>query len=143
MIGFNGTFLPMHWLGLEGHAAPRRHRTIRKRSRGSGTAFESVCSFLMVASVLLIVVNIVMELAQRQDAPAPNPWGARTLEWMISSPPPYYNFKKIPVVLDMPYDFTQPLPYRDLDEETDPYPVPSEAVLPRRAHRSRRVPDGR
>ena len=63
-----------------------------------------------------------------------NPWGARTLEWMISSPAPYYNFKKIPIVLDKPYDFTQPLPYRNLDDEhQDPYPVPSEAALPRGA----------
>jgi heme/copper-type cytochrome/quinol oxidase subunit 1 len=55
------------------------------------------------------------------------PW--RSL--MISSPAPYYNFRKIPIVLDRPYDFTQPIPYRYLDEENDPYPVPSEAVLPR------------
>ena len=60
-----------------------------------------------------------------------NPWGARTLEWMISSPAPYYNFRKIPIVLDRPYDFNQPLPYRNLDEEQDPYPLPSEAVLAR------------
>ena len=39
----------------------------------------------------------------------PNPWGARTLEWMISSPPPYYNFKKVPAVLSAPYDFGNPL----------------------------------
>jgi cytochrome c oxidase subunit 1 len=57
-----------------------------------------------------------------------NPWGARTLEWMISSPPPYYNFKKIPIVLDRPYDFDKPLPYRNLDNDVDPYPSPIAAV---------------
>ena len=46
-----------------------------------------------------------------------NPWGARTLEWMISSPPPYYNFKKVPAVLAAPYDFGNPLPYIGLDAE--------------------------
>jgi cytochrome c oxidase subunit 1 len=44
-----------------------------------------------------------------------NPWGARTLEWMISSPPPYYNFKRVPAVLATPYDFGNPLPYIGLD----------------------------
>jgi hypothetical protein len=35
-------------------------------------------------------------------------------------------------VLDRPYDYTQPLPYLNLDDpDQDPYPVPSEAVLPR------------
>jgi heme/copper-type cytochrome/quinol oxidase subunit 1 len=84
----------------------------------------------MVLSVLLVAINIVRSLRSGRRA-GNNPWGARTLEWMITSPAPYYNFKKIPIVLDKPYDFTQPLPYRNLDEETDPYPVPSEAVLPR------------
>ena len=37
---------------------------------------------------------------------------------MISSPPPYYNFKKIPAVLERPYDFGNPLPYIGL--EADP-----------------------
>jgi len=51
---------------------------------------------------------------------------------MIASPPPYYNFKKIPIVLGRPYDYTEPLPYLNLDDpDQDPYPVPSEAVLTR------------
>ncbi len=133
MIGLTGTFLPMHWLGLEG--MPRRYASYEVFAKAFPDAvfwnrFESVSSFLMVLSVALTVVNIVMSLRSGRRA-GNNPWGARTLEWMISSPAPYYNFKKIPIVLDKPYDYTQPLPYRNLDEETDPYPVPSEAVLPR------------
>ena len=34
---------------------------------------------------------------------------------MISSPPPYYNFKRVPAVLATPYDFGNPLPYIGLD----------------------------
>ncbi len=132
-IGLTGTFLPMHWLGLEG--MPRRYASYEIFAKAFPDAvfwnrFESVFSFFMVASVGLIAINIVTSLRNGRKA-GNNPWGARTLEWMISSPAPYYNFKKIPTVLDRPYDFTAPLPYLNLDEDTDPYPVPSEAVLKR------------
>jgi cytochrome c oxidase subunit 1 len=133
MIGLTGTFLPMHWLGLEG--MPRRYASYEVFAAAYPDGvfwnrFESVSSFLMVASIVLMAINIVISLRSGRRA-GNNPWGARTLEWMISSPAPYYNFRKIPIVLDRPYNFDQPLPYRNLDEETDPYPVPSEVALPR------------
>jgi heme/copper-type cytochrome/quinol oxidase subunit 1 len=68
-------------------------------------------------------VNAVISL-RRGKPSGINPWGARTLEWTISSPPPYYNFKKIPIVLGLPYSFDEPLPYRNLDNEQDEIPVP-------------------
>jgi cytochrome c oxidase subunit I len=127
-----GTFLPMHWLGLEG--MPRRYASYEVFAKAVPDAvfwnrLESVSSFLMVASVALLVINIIIAMRSGRRA-GNNPWGARTLEWMIASPPPYYNFKKIPIVTDRPYDFSQPLPYRNLDDEhQDPYPTPSEYVL--------------
>ncbi len=132
--GLTGTFLPMHWLGLEG--MPRRYASYETFAKAFPDAvfwnrFETVFSYFMVGSVLLLAVNMVITLRSGRKA-GNNPWGARTLEWMISSPAPYYNFKKIPIVLDRPYDYTQPLPYLNLDDpDQDPYPVPSEAVLPR------------
>ncbi len=135
MIGLTGTFLPMHWLGLEG--MPRRYASYEVFAKAFPDAvfwnrFETASSFLMVLSVLFVGINIIISLRSGRRA-GNNPWGARTLEWMISSPAPYYNFKKIPIVLDRPYDFTQPVPYRNLDHDDDPYPVPIEAVIPRRA----------
>jgi len=130
-VGLNATFLPMHWLGLEG--MPRRYASYVQFAAGNPDAvfwnrFESVSSFLMVASVALLAFNMIWSIRHGKLA-GMNPWGARTLEWMISSPPPYYNFKKIPIVLDRPYNFDQPLPYRNLDHEVDPYPSPIPAVL--------------
>jgi cytochrome c oxidase subunit 1 len=58
---------------------------------------------------------ILLDSLRRGKKAGPNPWGARTLEWMVSSPPPYYNYKKIPAVLAAPYDFGNPLPYLGLD----------------------------
>jgi len=37
-----------------------------------------------------------------------NPWGARTLEWATSSPPPVHNFPAVPQVLSGPYDYGVP-----------------------------------
>jgi heme/copper-type cytochrome/quinol oxidase subunit 1 len=134
MLGLTGTFLPMHWLGLEG--MPRRYASYEVFAKATPDAVfwnrvESISSFLMVAAVLLLVINIVVSLRRGRSA-GNNPWGARTLEWMIASPPPYYNFKKIPIVTGLPYDFSQPLPYRNLDDpEQDPFPAPIEAILPR------------
>ena len=40
-----------------------------------------------------------------------NPWGATTLEWTCSSPPPYYNFHTTPAVNQGPYDGYENLVY--------------------------------
>ena len=88
----------MHWLGLEG--MPRRYASYEYFAKAFPDAvfwnrFETVSSFLMVAAVLLFAVNIVRSLRSGRRA-GNNPWGARTLEWMIASPAPYYNFQEDP-----------------------------------------------
>jgi heme/copper-type cytochrome/quinol oxidase subunit 1 len=72
-------------------------------------------------------------LLRGKRAPA-NPWNARTLEWTISSPPPYYNFKHIPAVLKNPYDFGEPLPYIGLDPIPDDNYPPATGATPQPAH---------
>ncbi len=111
LIGSNGTFLPMHWLGIMG--MPRRVATYDPQFQ-SINQFESVASFLMTFALILFFANALWSLRHGKRAGS-NPWRGRTLEWMTSSPPPYYNFEKIPTVLDMPYDYSKPLPYRGLD----------------------------
>jgi cytochrome c oxidase subunit 1 len=131
-LGFSGTFLPMHWLGLEG--MPRRYASYEVFARAYPDAvfwnrFETVSAFFMVIAVGLLAFNMLWSLRHGKLA-GNNPWGARTLEWTISSPPPYYNFKNIPVVLGRPYDFGDPLPYRNLDNDVDQYPAPTKASIP-------------
>jgi cytochrome c oxidase subunit I len=130
-IGFNGTFLPMHWLGLEG--MPRRYATYVTFSHAYPMAqfwndFCTFSSFIMALALPVVLFNMFWSLRHGARA-GNNPWGARTLEWMISSPAPYYNFKNIPIVLGLPYDFGEPLPYRNLDHETNPYPTPIPASV--------------
>jgi cytochrome c oxidase subunit 1 len=129
-IAFNGTFMPMHWLGLLG--MPRRVALYDPQFQ-FWNVFATISSYVLAGSVLIFIYNFAMSFRNGKIA-GPNPWGARTLEWMISSPPPYYNYKKIPAVLATPYDFGNPLPYIGLEaaagaEEATPtaesHPVPT------------------
>ncbi len=52
----------------------------------------------------MVAVYLLYSLFAGRRAPA-NPWGAATLEWQCSSPPPYDNFPTPPAVGD-PYDFS-------------------------------------
>jgi cytochrome c oxidase subunit 1 len=51
---------------------------------------------------------MVGSLVGRRVEAAANPWGGRTLEWQVSSPPPVENFPVPPVVAGHPYDFGVP-----------------------------------
>jgi cytochrome c oxidase subunit 1 len=57
---------------------------------------STIGAFVVALAVLLFVVNAVVSLYRGAIA-GPNPWGASTLEWLTSSPPPVYNFAHIPV----------------------------------------------
>jgi cytochrome c oxidase subunit 1 len=96
MAGFNVTFFPMHQLGFLG--MPRRVYTYLAASGWEGLNLTAtVGAFVITAGVLVNAGNVLVSL--RRGAPAPaNPWGADTLEWGTTSPPPQYNFDAIPVV---------------------------------------------
>ena len=96
LIGFNLTFGPMHVLGLDGML--RRTYTYPE---GMGWDFwnfvETIGGFVIALSILVFMVNVFITLRKRERAPV-DPWNARTLEWMIPSPPPPYNFSEVPTV---------------------------------------------
>jgi cytochrome c oxidase subunit 1 len=93
IIGMNLTFGPMHILGLQGMS-----RRIDTYAEGYG--FEvwnfvaTIGAFIIALSVALFVVNIIVstKTRHRQPAPGPDPWDARSLEWMTASPVPEHNF---------------------------------------------------
>ena len=78
-LGFNGTFLPMHWLGIEG--MPRWVATYDPQFE-FWNRFASVSSYVMGISILLFFVNVLWSIRAGKKS-GPNPWNGRTLEWMI------------------------------------------------------------
>ena len=96
VVGFNVTFLPMHWLGMIG--MPRRIYTY---PADRGWEFWNVVASLGVAfqaaAILVFLVNVVLAL-RRGERAGDDPWDAWTLEWATASPPPPYNFETVPVV---------------------------------------------
>ena len=95
-IGFNVTFFPMHITGFLG--MPRRVYTYRAGLGWDTLNFIStVGAFVLAAGFLVVLIDALRSLAGGRPAP-PNPWGAGTLEWATSSPPPPYNFREQPQV---------------------------------------------
>src|SRR5581483_8251672 len=95
-IGFHCTFFPMHILGLEG--MPRRVYTYQPDLPWHGlNLFVSVSSAILIAGFVLFFFDAIRSAWSGPPAGA-NPWNASTLEWATSSPPPSYNFARIPVV---------------------------------------------
>jgi cytochrome c oxidase subunit 1 len=57
----------------------------------------SIGAGLIAIAILLYVANVVKSLRRGRKAEA-NPWRAETLEWAAQSPPPAYNFVRLPIV---------------------------------------------
>ncbi len=96
-IGFHLTFFIQHFLGLMG--MPRR---VWKFLPGQGfetaNMISSIGAGLMGIAVLVLVYNIIVTSVKNVRV-GNDPWeDGRTLEWSISSPPPFYNFKQLPLV---------------------------------------------
>jgi cytochrome c oxidase subunit 1 len=95
-IGFNVTFLPMHVMGLEG--MPRRVFTYPDTGHlALLNAIATAGSYLMVVGVLVFAWNVVVSAFDREPV-GPDPWHANSLEWATSSPPPEYNFERLPPI---------------------------------------------
>jgi cytochrome c oxidase subunit I len=95
-VGFNVAFFPMHVSGLLG--MPRRVYTYPASSDwGALNLLSTLGGVVLVIGLAVVLVNVVRTLLTGPPA-GPNPWGADTLEWTTSSPPPAYNFAVIPVV---------------------------------------------
>jgi cytochrome c oxidase subunit 1 len=90
VTGTNVTFLPFFWLGFLGMT-----RRIVTYPPGEGFAtlnlVSSIGAGIIGLSFMIFIYNLYTSARQRVPAP-PNPWGAFTLEWATSSPPPRYNF---------------------------------------------------
>ncbi len=114
MVGFNVTFLPMHWTGLRG-------MTRRVFTYPEGLGFEwlnlvsSVGAFVLAAGFGVVLWDVLRPKG-RQPFAKRNPWGAGTLEWLASMPDKPWGTRSIPEI-DSRYPlWDQPNFERDVDE---------------------------
>jgi cytochrome c oxidase subunit 1 len=93
-IGVNVIFFPMHFLGMQG--IPRRYVDYPE-----AFAFWNKVStdgYMIAALGVVVFLVMLVEAAVRRRKAVGNPWGegATTLEWTLSSPPPYHQFNDLP-----------------------------------------------
>ena len=123
VIGFNMTFFPMHFLGVDG--MPRRVYTYPE-----GFGFElwnmvaTIGAYITAVAGFVFFYNIFTSLKSGKEAGS-DPWDARTLEWAVTSPPPEYNFAKLPQVRTLDEFWYSKYEQKDFKPE-----APGEVLLP-------------
>ncbi|WP_421696340.1 cytochrome c oxidase subunit I [Aestuariivirga sp.] len=95
-VGVNMVFFPQHFLGLAG--MPRRYIDYPEVFAGWNMV-SSYGSYLSAIGVLVFLYGLFDAFSRKEKA-ADNPWGvgATTLEWTLSSPPPFHQFSTLPVI---------------------------------------------
>jgi cytochrome c oxidase subunit 1 len=95
-VGVNILFFPMHFLGMDGF----QRRVPDYTTAYSGWNEVATYGYIIMAiGMVFFFVNLVWSLLAGPKAPD-NPWGegATTLEWTLSSPPPFHQFATLPKV---------------------------------------------
>jgi len=95
-VGVNVLFFPMHFLGLQG--MPRRYPDYPD----AFAEFNLLATHgyeIMAASMVIFFINVFWSMFAGKKAEG-NYWGegATTLEWTLSSPPPYHQFETLPKI---------------------------------------------
>ena len=93
-IGVNVIFFPQHFLGLNG--MPRRYIDYPEEFE-LWNQVSSAGAYITLAGVAFFLIMLVEAFIRKRPASA-NYWGdgATTLEWTLSSPPPYHQFNTLP-----------------------------------------------
>ncbi|SFU62302.1 cytochrome c oxidase subunit 1 [Methylobacterium sp. 174MFSha1.1] len=99
-IGANVLFFPMHFLGLAG--MPRRYADYPEAFAGWHWV-ATMGGHIFALGMVVFVIGVVLAFRSKERA-ADNPWGegATTLEWTLSSPPPFHQYETLPVIVDEP-----------------------------------------
>lgn len=100
-FGFNVTFFPQFILGNLG--MPRRYHDYVPEY-GPLNMISTIGSWLIGLGLFVVLYVIIEGLLSKRKA-SDNPWGAKTLEWQTSSPPPHENFHHTPTVTAGPYEY--------------------------------------
>jgi cytochrome c oxidase subunit I len=123
-VGVYCIFVPMHTMGIAG--MPRRYAQFTEyeflKSLHPLVVFVSIAAIFTVLVQLIFYFNLLWSIFKGAKAGA-NPWGATTLEWVTTSPPPHDNFAGVlPTVYRGPYEFAVPGAANDFVMQTEPEP---------------------
>jgi cytochrome c oxidase subunit 1 len=95
-IGVNLIFFPQHFLGLAG--MPRRYADYPDAFAG-WNYISSIGSYMSAFGVVIFFIVIIHAFVRAKQV-GNNPWGegATTLEWTLTSPPPFHQFNELPKI---------------------------------------------
>jgi cytochrome c oxidase subunit 1 len=95
-VGVNIVFFPQHFLGAQG--MPRRYADYPDAYAGWNFV-SSIGSYITWVGLMVFLFGIVEAFSRKRIAGS-NPWGAgaTTLEWELSSPPPFHHWEQLPRV---------------------------------------------
>lgn len=95
-LGFHGTFLIQHWLGVMG--MPRRYADYMAEDGFTAmNQFSTVSAMLLGASTIVFLWNVFYTSRYGKKVTVDDPWGfGGSLEWATSCPPPRHNFHALP-----------------------------------------------
>ncbi len=123
-IGFHGTFLIQHWLGVIG--MPRRYGDYLVEDNFTLlNQISTAAALLLGASTLPFLYNVWRTWRYAPKVEVDDPWGySGSLEWATSCPPPRHNFTHIPPIrserpaFDLHHPAVDPPQSPDPDQET-------------------------
>jgi cytochrome c oxidase subunit I len=94
-IGVNIIFFPQHFLGLQGMVRRYVDYPVAMEYFNKMSTYGY---FIMIAGMAIFFIMLLDMFVLRRRPAGPNPWGpaATTLEWTLSSPPPFHQFSELP-----------------------------------------------
>lgn len=111
-IGFNMTFFTQFIMGSRG--MPRRYYTYQEQFHQLHS-FSTIGTWVLAAGFIIMAIYLFYAVAKGKVA-GNNPWGALTLEWQTTSPPPHHNFERQPIAVHGPYDYDTVMAEITVDE---------------------------
>ncbi|MCU0551953.1 MAG: cytochrome c oxidase subunit I, partial [Leptolyngbya sp. Prado105] len=103
--------------GIQG--MPRRYYTYPEQFKILNQ-ISTLGSYIISLGFVISAIYLAYAVLRGKKA-SDNPWGAETLEWKTSSPPPHENFLETPVVTHGPYDYG--MSDSEVPPASDPVPV--------------------
>ena len=101
LVGFYLAFMPLYVLGFKGMTRRMNHYAVEGWQPWLIVA--AIGALVIAAGIAAMFIQFYVSVRDRKanlDLTG-DPWNARSLEWATSSPPPFYNFARTPVITSL------------------------------------------